>query len=508
VTANDNIDGTIAAICSPGSGSTFGIGQTTVTCNATDAHGNAAVPKSFNVSVVDHTPPAIHVPSNISVEATGAAGASVDYGTVTATDTVDGTIAATCTPSSGTFALGTTTVTCNASDAHGNSATSQSFTVTVRDAFGPTFSSVPGTLTAEANGPSGAVVSYTVPTAVDVVDGPQPVSCSPQSHTLFPLGTTTVHCTASDNHGNSSPASFQISVVDTTPPTLAIPGPTTVYATEPTGIPETAGAFIAFRHAASADDIVDPHPTIADNLGSFVEVGTHDVGFVARDASGNFTARSTTLTVLPMPPAGTTPLPLPPPAKLPADVPSLQVITGSGFVRLVWGTVPGAVQYLVYRSQNGARRLADGHGDLVYKGTATTYTDRGLTNGVEYRYVVVSQDAAGNQSAGVAAAGVPRLNLLRTPKDGAKLKKVPKLVWSRNAEADYYNVQIFRGQAKILSTWPIKSSLQLKRTWKYQGKKYTLGKGVYRWYVWPGFGARSAVDYGDLLGTNSFQMLR
>jgi hypothetical protein len=362
---------------------------------------------------------------------------------------------------------------------------------------------------AEANGPAGAVVSYTVPTAVDVVDGPELVSCSPVSHSLFPIGTTTVQCTSSDNHGNSGSASFPVSVVDTTPPTLAIPGPTTAYATTPTGIPETAPAFFAFRRAASAGDIVDPHPTIRDNLGSFAEVGIHDVGFVARDASGNFTAKSTTFTVLPMPPAGTLPLPVPPPAKLPSDVGNLKIFPGDGLVRLVWGAVPGAAQYLVYRSQSGTRRLsADTHGVLVYKGSATTYTDRGLTNGVEYRYVVVSQDAAGNQSAGVAAAGVPRVNLLRTPKDGAKLTKPPKLVWATNGEASYYNVQLFRGDVKILSTWPVRSTFQLKRTWKYQGRKYKLAKGVYRWYVWPGFGARSAVDYGELLGTNSFQITR
>jgi hypothetical protein len=103
--------------------------------------------------------------------------------------------------------------------------------------------------------------------------------------------------------------------------------------------------------------------------------------------------------------------------------------------------------------------------------------------------------------AGVAAAGRPSLNLLRSPKDGAKLKTPPRLVWTRNAEANYYNVQLFRGQAKILSTWPVSASVRLKRTWKYQGRRYTLAKGVYRWYVWPGFGARAKVDYGELLGS-------
>ena len=101
-----------------------------------------------------------------------------------------------------------------------------------------------------------------------------------------------------------------------------------------------------------------------------------------------------------------------------------------------------------------------------------------------------------------------RLNLLRSPKDGARLKTPPKFVWTRNAEASYYNVQLYRGEQKILSSWPIAAAMKLKRTWKYEGKRYTLAKGVYRWYVWPGFGARAAIDYGELLGSNSFTMTR
>jgi hypothetical protein len=504
ITAHDE-SGTPPTIACPSSGSTFSIGTTPVTCTASDAANNTAT-TSFNVIVQDTTKPTLSLPSNMTVEADLSAGKTVTY-SATASDLVS-SVTPSCSPASGsTFPIGTTTVNCTATDGAGNTQPG-SFTVTVTDASGPQFSSVPGPVTAEANGPGGAVVNYTTPTAVDTVDGPQLVSCSPASQTLFSLGTTTVHCSAADNHGNNSSASFQVAVVDTTPPTLAVPAPRSVYATTPTGIPETAPGFLAFRNAASAADIVDPHPSIGDNLGSFAEVGTHDVGFVARDASGNVTAKSSQLIVLPMPPVGTPPLPLPPPAKLPQDVPKLQILPGDGFVRLVWGAVSGAADYLVYRSTNGARRLADAHGDLIYKGSATTYTDRGLTNGVEYRYVVVAEDAAGNQSAGVAAAAVPRLNLLRTPKDGARLKGPPKLTWARNAEASYYNVQLFRGQLKILSTWPVAASLKLKRTWKYEGKRYTLTKGAYRWYVWPGFGARADVDYGELLGSNSFQITR
>jgi hypothetical protein len=98
----------------------------------------------------DTTPPTLSVPEDMGmVEATSTAGAVVTY-TVTAHDNVDGTatldernvltqdddvggdITISCTPASGsTFPIGTTTVTCTATDAAGNTATA-SFTVTVQ----------------------------------------------------------------------------------------------------------------------------------------------------------------------------------------------------------------------------------------------------------------------------------------------------------------------------------------------------------------------------------------
>jgi HYR domain len=510
--ATDNVDGAVAVSCTKHSGDLFPVGTTHVTCTATDAHTNSAS-AGFDVTVnlVDHTKPVLSgVPGAINDTTESPSGKSVTFAP-SANDNLDGVLPVTCTPASGsTFPVGTTSVTCSATDSHGN-AQQATFTVTLTliDITAPVLTGVSPDRSVEANGPAGSIVTFATPTATDNLDGPLAlVNCSPASGTLFSLGPHTVTCSASDAHSNVGSASFRLNVVDTTPPTIAVPGATNVYATTPTGIPETAPAFQGFRAAASADDIVDPHPYITDNLGDFAELGPHTVNFIAHDASGNAQGKSTQLTVLPMPPAGTQPLPMPPPAKLPPDVTRLQVVTGSGFVRLTWAAVSGAVQYLVYRSQGVALNLADGHGDLVYNGTKTTYTDRGLKNGVEYRYVVVSQDAAGNRSSGVAAVAMPRLNLLRSPKDGARLKAPPKLVWARNAEASYYNVQLYRGQEKILSSWPLAAALKLKRTWKYEGKRYALAKGVYRWYVWPGFGARAAVDYGELLGSNSFSMIR
>jgi hypothetical protein len=92
------VDGTDQVTCAPASGSTFPIGNTTVTCTAKDAHGNAAVPTGFVVHVIDTTPPVLTLPAP-SVAATSLLGAVVTY-VASAVDLVDGARPVTCAPAS------------------------------------------------------------------------------------------------------------------------------------------------------------------------------------------------------------------------------------------------------------------------------------------------------------------------------------------------------------------------------------------------------------------------
>ena len=119
------------ATCSPASGSTFDIGSTTVQCTATDS-GDRSSDGSFMVTVRDTTPPTLHgTPADRSVTTTDPSGVAVTYTTPTATDAGDASPTIDCKPASGsTFAIGTTTVTCTATDATGNHA-SASFDVRV-----------------------------------------------------------------------------------------------------------------------------------------------------------------------------------------------------------------------------------------------------------------------------------------------------------------------------------------------------------------------------------------
>ena len=109
-----------------------------------------------------------------------------------------------------------TTLTFTVSDGHGGVA-SDTVVVTVTDTHGPVLANVPASVvTATATGASGAQVSYGPVTAVDLVDGPRPVTCSKSG--LFPIGDTLVTCSSSDSRGNSSSASFTVRVTDVTTP--------------------------------------------------------------------------------------------------------------------------------------------------------------------------------------------------------------------------------------------------------------------------------------------------
>jgi hypothetical protein len=487
------------------SGTTFPIGTTSVTCRATDGAGNFTDSDAFNVTVQDTHAPSLSLPANITVEADSTAGKTVTY-SATASDTVAGAVTPTCTPPSGsTFGLGTTPVNCSATDGHNTA--SGSFTVTVTDNSGPVLSGY-ASKTVEANGPTGSVVNYPAVSATDTLDGPiASVPCGPASGTRFPLGTTAVNCSATDSHGNTGHATFNVTVADTTPPSLILPAARSVYATSPDGIPSNAPGVVAFLTAASATDIVDPQPVVTTHPPAVLPLGTTDIEFAARDASGNASFRSSPIVVLPKPPPGTPPLPIPPPPTAPAEVTNVRVTPLDGAARIQWQA--GGREVMVTRSTSSTRSFtAIGDESVVYTGTASSYTDRGLTNGVEYRYVVMAVDAAGNHSAGVAAVIVPRRNLLKSPKDGARLKKAPKLLWALDSEAQYYNAQLLLNGKKILSVWPVRPTYKLKKSWKFEGRKYTLKAGLYTWFVWPGYGARSAVDYGDLMGSRTFRIVR
>ncbi|MDQ3865526.1 MAG: HYR domain-containing protein [Actinomycetota bacterium] len=95
-----------------------------------------------------------------------------------------------------------------------------------------------------------------------------------------------------------------------------------------------------------------------------------------------------------------------------------------------------------------------------------------------------------------------------TPRNGARLSAPPVLRWRAIRGASYYNVQLWRAGRKILSRWPLRPRLALRARWRYAGRSYRLRPARYRWYVWPGYGLRSAAEYGGLAARGRFRIVR
>jgi len=281
--ATDPDDLVVTQSCTPASGQAFPLGATPIDCTAVDSNGNVGK-ASFTVVVKDTTGPAISSPPGLAAEATSPAGAVVTFD-VTATDLVDGSVATTCsTPSGSTFPLGSTFVTCAASDSRGNGSTAM-FELVVTDSTAPALT-LPGTITAEATSPAGAVVTYAA-SATDLVDGAVTPSCSSPSGATFAVGSTTVTCTATDARGNSSSGSFAVKVADTTAPTLTVPDAIVANATSP------LGAVVSYTATAtdSVGGAVTPNCSRAS--GAVFPIGTTTVTCTATDARGNSSTAQT-----------------------------------------------------------------------------------------------------------------------------------------------------------------------------------------------------------------------
>jgi hypothetical protein len=356
----------------------------------------------------------------------------------------------------------------------------------------------------EANAAYGAVVQFTV-VATDNIDGPlvpSLITCAPSSGSRFPLGTTDVRCEARDAHHNVGQGVMTVSVIDTTPPVLTVPAPIQLAASA-SGLPVSDPAIARFLAGARAEDMVDAQPSIKHDAPALLPLGTTTIKFVAADDAGNQATAKSTLTL------ATTPAPAAPTAvdRIPPDnVRGLRVESGNRTLRLRWRR-PAAqdfdhVQITRSANQVGAPETP------VFRGKATTFRDRRLTNGTSYRYVIVSYDRAGNRSAGVAVIASPKATLLLSPLDGARLSAPPTLKWATAAGASYYNLQVYRARRKVLTVWIRPRQYRLKRQWTSLGRRERLVPGFYTWFVFPGTGNPAVGNYGPLMGQSSFTIVR
>ncbi|WP_339917429.1 HYR domain-containing protein, partial [Yeosuana marina] len=293
-------------------GVTFLAGITTVTWTVTDVAGLTAS-CSFDVSISDSEAPTVscaanqtrntssgctytHVGTSWDASATDNCGApSISY--VLSGDTT-GTIASTL--DGAVFNKGVTTVTVTASDTALNTGTC-SFTVTINDNEDPVIVNLPSNISVNNDIDScGAVVTWTEPTATD--------NCTLQSLTYessptagltlgdaFPIGTTIITYTATDDTGNSATGSFNVTVTDSQSPEITCPE--NISQNVAAG---TCGAIVTYTAPVGTDNCIGAVTTQIAGLasGSIFPVGVTTNTFQVVDASGNTTSCSFTVTII------------------------------------------------------------------------------------------------------------------------------------------------------------------------------------------------------------------
>ncbi len=436
-------------------------------------------------------PPTLVVPSNFSVEASSPAGAPVNYiGLVSAQLPPYDTIIS-CGPiaSGSNFPLNppgpSTTITCTATVLPTGGLdweSTGSFVVTVQDTTPPVISGTPIQVGAMATVPSGTAVTYPQPTASDIVDGARPVTCVPASGSSFPVGTTTVTCSASDTRGNDASTSFPVIVTYLTePPPTEIAGPSLTVPDSPLVVEATSAAGAIVRYSASSADTPAPTILCSPAPGSQFPLGDTIVTCNAKRPGGiatttkSFTVRVRDATA-------------PSFAKAPADV-----------VRRAPSRKGVAVTY----RQPLATDLVDGTLASVCKPRPGSVFKPGSK-----RVTCTATDSHGNRrSVSFRVRVLLEAGPLIAPASGARLSGPPLLRWKPVKGASYYNVQVWKGERKLLSAWPRAGRLRLHKSWTYNGFERRLSPGTYTWYVWPGYGRQTAASYGKMLGKRTFRIV-
>lgn len=180
-----------------GSSETVSAGQTTPTTPST---GTPIMQYTLDFSI----------PSQVTQEATSSSGATVQFDTQFSSPGESGNVIVTCNPQSGSqFPIGNTVVTCTATDMQSQKTLQKSFTVTVRDTTPPAIN--PFQPETGAVDDSGAIVYFTI-SATDLVDGPITPVCNHKSGDKFPIGMSTITCTADDSRGNHASRTLQITI--------------------------------------------------------------------------------------------------------------------------------------------------------------------------------------------------------------------------------------------------------------------------------------------------------
>lgn len=217
----------------------YAVGNTIITWNVKDIHGNAAMPVIQNITVTDNELPVIAANDDISQAAdAGECGALVTIAPAIATDNC-GVGATTGTRNDGSalnalYPVGTTTITWTVSDIHGNAALPVVQTVTITDIQKPVIATNGDkSVNNDANACGAAVTVSATATDNCTVGAPTGVRSDGLAlDAAYPVGTTTIAWNVTDINGVAAlPVVQTVTVTDNTKPTFTRPVDITIYTT-------------------------------------------------------------------------------------------------------------------------------------------------------------------------------------------------------------------------------------------------------------------------------------
>jgi hypothetical protein len=167
----------------------------------------------------------------------------------------------------------------------------------------PAFLSPPANVVAYAPTDSGTTVSWPAIGAYDAQEGQVASQCDPASGSSFPIGSTTVTCTAADSLGNSAQTTFIAKVVLQAPPTLDLPPGKEIIVKSAIA----TGANVSFDVTAQSVEGAPLAASCTPASGSFFAAGTTRVTCSASDSVAMSAASAAfDVTVIPVPYYGVT----------------------------------------------------------------------------------------------------------------------------------------------------------------------------------------------------------